>query len=443
MNNNIKRATRQQKKYDCTGGHSDLVHPTSLKKQYRPKNTKQVGQGKQDCSFFYSSVSPCANNEKNQSKSPTASPIKKKPRKNSVKWSITADTPGEESDEDEGESTGAESELAAPQRLFTSSFGIDNNQSLVLGHPPVSSLKDDKEIRSPDSRSCTTTSYMATRPPMTTCVTPATNEKLESMRDKYTTSLEEKNAWLNQRVIELDRSHVNLVVRTETLTAEIARLKVHSTEIDEQYHDADAKESGKWQTDPLKTRKHRIQVENTQFSRELSILNNDFVSSSSLADRRKFPESRLAKIVVDSILLFEWTHSEIAKFSSFDAGGAWSTLSELLNVKNMKRCRDKSKAAILVDCIWDDNFLDGEVQRCMIERVRSHLRNHVFAPWKILKAMNVAGFNLSLAGIQVLRRVDVTILPSKSFNITISQNVRSRCREVLSIHNDRTNISRN
>jgi hypothetical protein len=443
VNNNIKRATRQQKKYDCTGGHSDLVHPTSLKKQYRPKNTKQVGQGKQDCSFFYSSVSPCANNEKNQSKSPTASPIKKKPRKNSVKWSITADTPGEESDEDEGESTGAESELAAPQRLFTSSFGIDNNQSLVLGHPPVSSLKDDKEIRSPDSRSCTTTSYMATRPPMTTCVTPATNEKLESMRDKYTTSLEEKNAWLNQRVIELDRSHVNLVVRTETLTAEIARLKVHSTEIDEQYHDADAKESGKWQTDPLKTRKHRIQVENTQFSRELSILNNDFVSSSSLADRRKFPESRLAKIVVDSILLFEWTHSEIAKFSSFDAGGAWSTLSELLNVKNMKRCRDKSKAAILVDCIWDDNFLDGEVQRCMIERVRSHLRNHVFAPWKILKAMNVAGFNLSLAGIQVLRRVDVTILPSKSFNITISQNVRSRCREVLSIHNDRTNISRN
>lgn len=71
--------------------------------------------------------------------------------------------------------------------------------------------------------------------------------------------------------------------------------------------------------------------------------------------------------------------------------------------------------------MWDDNFLDGEVQRCMVEKVRCHLRTHVFSPWKILKAMDVSGFKLSLAGIEVLvRRVDMTgkygggILPSKS-----------------------------
>lgn len=57
----------------------------------------------------------------------------------------------------------------------------------------------------------------------------------------------------------------------------------------------------------------------------------------------------------------------------------------------------------------------------MVEKVRCHLRTHVFSPWKILKAMDVSGFKLSLAGIEVLvRRDNMTgkygggILPSKS-----------------------------
>lgn len=425
VNNNMKRANRQKKRYVCTGGHSNLAHPTTLQKPYREKNTKQVGkQGRDDFLFCNLSASPCTNDAKNEIKSPTASPTKKKPRRqNSVKWS-TSDTAaaGEESGGEE-QSAGAESELVAPQRLFASSFGSDNNHEQVLvGNPSLSSLNVEEEISSPETRSYTMP-YMATRPPMTTCVTPATNKKLESMKEKYTTALKEKNAWLNKRVSELDRSHVNLVVKMEALTAEIARLKVHSKNIDtQQFNDADAEQSGKCDSDPmLKSRKHRIQIENTQFSRELSMLIDDFVNRSSFADKRKFPESRLAKIVVDSILSFEWTYSEIEKISSHcNAGDAWSALSKLLNVKDMKRCCDKSKAAILVDCMWDDNFLDGEVQRCMIEKVRSHLRKSVFTPWKILKAMDVAGFNLSLAGIEVLRRVDVTekyargILPSKS-----------------------------
>jgi hypothetical protein len=77
--------------------------------------------------------------------------------------------------------------------------------------------------------------------------------------------------------------------------------------------------------------------------------------------------------------------------------------------------------------MWDDSLLGGEVQHCMIERVRWHVRHEVFTPWKILKAMDLAGFNLSLAGIEVLRRVESSnkysrgFLPSKS---TIFQSAR-------------------
>jgi hypothetical protein len=38
VENGAKRANRQEKKYECTAGHSDLAHPTTLKRQYRPKN---------------------------------------------------------------------------------------------------------------------------------------------------------------------------------------------------------------------------------------------------------------------------------------------------------------------------------------------------------------------------------------------------------------------
>ena len=83
-----------------------------------------------------------------------------------------------------------------------------------------------------------------------------------------------------------------------------------------------------------------------------------------------------------------------------------SGLSALLNIAGCRK--NKQKAAILVNGMWDNEFLDGKAQRCMIVRVREYLRTHVFKPWKILKAMDISGFNLSLAGIDVLRRVDVS-----------------------------------
>jgi hypothetical protein len=56
----------------------------------------------------------------------------------------------------------------------------------------------------------------------------------------------------------------------------------------------------------------------------------------------------------------------------------------------------------------------------MIEKVRKHVRSHVFTPPKILKGMDLAGFRLSQAGLEVLRGVDATdkyhhgFIPSKS-----------------------------
>ena len=62
---------------------------------------------------------------------------------------------------------------------------------------------------------------------------------------------------------------------------------------------------------------------------------------------------------------------------------------------NVKHCRqNKQKAAILVDGMWENEFLDGEAQGCMINRVRS--------------ALSPEGGD-NLAGIEVLRCVDDTV----------------------------------
>lgn len=57
----------------------------------------------------------------------------------------------------------------------------------------------------------------------------------------------------------------------------------------------------------------------------------------------------------------------------------------------------------MVDCLWNEAFLEGEAKSIMIDRVRKYFRNKVITPWKILKATDLVGFNLSLAGIEVLR----------------------------------------
>lgn len=195
-------------------------------------------------------------------------------------------------------------------------------------------------------------------------------------------------------------------------------------------------------------RKHRVRAENAQISQELSNLIDNFVmNSTATADKNRFRRSRLAAIIVDSVISFPWTHrciqeraSALEKNSPALLTTATSTnqndrllqsLSILLN-KNLPWRGNKSKASILIDCIWnaDASFLDGEAKSCMVERVRCHIRRNVFTPAKILKAMDLAGFNLSLAGLETLRRVETDnqkycrgFLPSKSSILRAARKV--------------------
>jgi hypothetical protein len=192
-------------------------------------------------------------------------------------------------------------------------------------------------------------------------------------------------------------------------------------------------------------KRQRLQVENEELSQELALIIDNFVKCGSLRNKSKFPRSRIAKIVITSVFSFQWTHTEFARASSkllaMQTGTVNDTtfgesLKPLANVvARMKRHSNKGKAALLVECMWDDSFLDGEVKERMICQVRSYLRTHVFTPWKILKSMDLAGFNLSLSGLEVLRRVDVGagkfirgILPSKSTMVRTARKVEEAAK---------------
>ena len=189
-------------------------------------------------------------------------------------------------------------------------------------------------------------------------------------------------------------------------------------------------------------RRIRVEEENATFSRKLSAIIHCFVFQPDLADRRKFPTARLGKIVVNAVVSIAWTALELAKLQhdaedkdGNDGNIIRSTLTNLVNAKQMRQYGDKTKAALLVNCVWDENFLHGEVQDCMINKVRQYLRNQVFTPWRILKAMDLAGFNLSLAGLEVLRQVDVVekysrgIIPSKSTILRSARKVEAMANE--------------
>ena len=88
--------------------------------------------------------------------------------------------------------------------------------------------------------------------------------------------------------------------------------------------------------------------------------------------------------------------------------------------QQLRRYTDKRKATIIVECIWDEGFLASKAQQAMIYQVQTYIWKKVFTPAKIFKEMDLAGFKLSLAGIEVLRRIDCDqrysrgFLPSKS-----------------------------
>jgi chorismate mutase len=121
-------------------------------------------------------------------------------------------------------------------------------------------------------------------PPMTTCVTPAhDNLVTDEVLMVYTNDLEERNAWLNERFIELDRTCVNLISEVETLTAVIAQLKSKLKATG--YNEDDEGQCH----ENLTKRKYLVEEENAKLSHELLILINSFVTHYDLSDRQKFP----------------------------------------------------------------------------------------------------------------------------------------------------------
>jgi hypothetical protein len=354
VKNGGKRAHRQQKKYMCTGGHTELSHPTTKKKHYRP-NLKKTQPSV--ASIPSAAVTQRCQQEDQESRwkdndlmSTTTVPSQTSPCKKKQRRTLEESTPMAQNrqlhrHQQQGKET-PESGSMIPY-FVTPSPAVQLNEG---------SVKEEE---------------------LMACIE----------------SLKIKNVLLQKRIAELDSSKEDLATRVEILTSQMEGLQFPAAgkeacgnsraashvESNEASDHGDDNGGGRRGSDPQQGKRLRIQQENEELSQQLALIINDFVVRS-LSNRSKFPTSRIARIVIQSVLSFEWTHSEFARVASKqaihngtvrDVFGA--ALTPLLNVMSMKRHSHKSKASLLVECIWDDNFLDGEVKEQMISKVRSYL----------------------------------------------------------------------
>lgn len=409
-------ANRDQKKYKCTAGHSDWAHPTTMKKGYYQQSAailsekKRTNDSKNEAVLCDTALSPTPRHLK--------SPRKKKRRRRG-KIDTFEGVFGDEEGREEQDNT-VSTPTTKNEAWANTELGVVTpapNKELSFAEPCCLSLAKERE-----------------------------SELL-----KCIVALEKENAYLKKHVMDLNSNEESLMSKVDTLTLETKQLRFENLtlEMKQVRFDKNTTATAAGHDKGFETcrsaddenRKDRVQFENASFSREVAVCIESFVTSSALADKRRFPSSRLAKILVDSILSFEGTDSELAKLYSRQAGEQGSDDGDPLSTRiasavlnaTKKHCRtDKSRAALLVDCMWDINLLDGEVQECMIDKVRNYLRTHVFSPWKILKAMDLAGFNLSLSGLEILRRVDVGtskyvrgILPSKATMLRVARKLEA------------------
>lgn len=433
--NGNKRASQDQRKYRCTGGHGsgDGSHPTTLIHEYRYRSSSQKERH--------------SGSSNTKISSPTKSPLKKKHRQQqellqSFASSVASSTGmcsarttrrvmlGNCSDDDEDDSGGDGGEeqdyVIIGRRLFRAmSFndvsGNDqqnDKQQQEEGRTSPSAGKDDNRPDSDD------------------------DDVMVYIKD-----LEERNCYL----VDVEQ---RLSDKVATLEAEIVKLKEQTKIIRGTTYDSCSPAAGRElgatvdEFENSTKRKQRVDRENAQVSEVLSNLIHSFLTNSDLtADKRRFPTRRLAKIIMDSVLSFQWAHNQVAVSAltldcsmiedgsdgrrRYDDQLFASSLLTFVNEK-LRNFGNKTKAAILVKSLWNDSFLEGEAQSCMIDRVRSHMRCNVFTPSKILKAMDLAGFNLSLAGIEVLRSVDTAdkkycrgFLPSKTSILRAARRVES------------------
>jgi hypothetical protein len=93
----------------------------------------------------------------------------------------------------------------------------------------------------------------------------------------------------------------------------------------------------------------------------------------------------------------------------------------------------------IVEQLWDDDFLEGHFKAEMIEKCRQYFRSAVFSPQNILRAMDMAGGQLSMQGVEVLRSLEVrgqkysrqSILPSPASIKRVAKVVESYAHMVV------------
>jgi hypothetical protein len=131
---------------------------------------------------------------------------------------------------------------------------------------------------------------------------------------------------LKKKIAELDSSKVNITTQAEILTLQMEGLRLsassraeacgsskRATRTEDYSSDDDDTDDG-GRSGPQQGRRHRIQVKNDELSKKLAPTVNNFVKRS-LSNRSKFPTSQIARILIESVLSFEWTHSELARVS--------------------------------------------------------------------------------------------------------------------------------
>ena len=455
INSSRRRHTTREsnKRFRCTGGHKDLAGPTTLKRGYRPINqeTRTNNRNKEQAwPSSSSSVVPDSASTTSISTSRQrrlAIAVKNKALEKEVVHGMIGDNSAAagaslsfDINREEDGTIARSNACTTNTNHFVTPAGAKN--ASFYGEPSRQLFVNDTDS---DLQGIATYSTI-------TAGTPGSSTAIHGLHVEASI--------LRQHVIELKDRNVQLQNLVLSLTKEIEALSSTRTTTtrEEEQTAFETEEDANQQERVLlvglvgeSTVRHRVSSKNAELSDNLSILIGNFITKGELADRRKFPESRLAKILVDSVAAFEWTHCEISKFAikqqrkvADSTTGFSETVqltSELLAVLGRKRKQggrhrgDRSKALLLVQCIWDGGFLHGEARAVMIDQVRQYLRRHVFSPWKILKAMDIAGFKLSLAGIEVLRNVEVASrygrasLPSKSTILRCARRLEAAASE--------------
>jgi hypothetical protein len=71
-----------------------------------------------------------------------------------------------------------------------------------------------------------------------------------------------------------------------------------------------------------------------------------------------------------------------------------------------KKLAPKTKAKVLLDMVFDVDFMDNIIHKHIIIEARQFFRENVFNQETILQAMDMEGGKLNHAGIEILRQVE-------------------------------------